>query len=63
MAPTTIKALLEAGYVVNVERSTERILGDEDFEAGGATIVPEGSWVNVPKDNTIIGLERTSLDR
>ncbi|KAI9771326.1 MAG: Saccharopine dehydrogenase [Geoglossum simile] len=30
---------------------------DEEFEAVGATLVPEGSWVDAPKDHIIIGLK------
>lgn len=57
MTPTTTKALIEAGYVINVERSPERIFDDEEFEAAGATLVPTHSWVKVPKDHIIVGLK------
>lgn len=57
MTPTTARALLDAGYVVNVERSPGRIFNDEEFKAVGVTLVPEGSWVKVPKDHIIIGLK------
>lgn len=57
MTPTTTKALIEAGYVVNIERSAERIFEDEEFEAVGATLVPEGSWTTAAKDNIIMGLK------
>lgn len=57
LTPSTTKALLEAGYTVNVERSSERIFDDEEFEGVGATLVPEGSWVNTPKDHIIVGLK------
>lgn len=62
MTPTTTKALLDAGYVVNVERSTGRIFDDEEFKAAGATLVPEGSWVHAPKDHIIIGLKELPED-
>lgn len=42
LTPTTAKALLEAGYKVNIERSPERISDGSGFEAVGATLVPEG---------------------
>ncbi len=32
VTPSTTKALVEAGYTVNVERSPERIFDDEEFE-------------------------------
>lgn len=57
LTPTTAKALIENGYVVNVERSPERIFDDTEFEAIGATLVPEGSWVDVPKEHIIVGLK------
>lgn len=57
VTPTTAKALLDAGYVVNVERSPVRIFQDEEFSAVGATLVPEGSWVDVSKDHLILGLK------
>ncbi|KAH0556809.1 hypothetical protein GP486_005400 [Trichoglossum hirsutum] len=57
LSPATTKALLDAGYIVNVERSTGRIFDDGEFEAVGATLVPEGSWVDAPKDHIIVGLK------
>ncbi|KAI9824989.1 MAG: mitochondrial Homoaconitase [Sarea resinae] len=57
LTPTTAKALIDAGYVVNVERSPERIFDDEEFEKVGATLVPEGSWPEAPADHIIIGLK------
>lgn len=57
VTPTTAKALLEAGYEVNVERSPGRIFDDEEFEAVGAALVPEGSWVDAHKDAIILGLK------
>lgn len=56
MTPSTAKALLEVGYKVSVERSPGRIFDDE-FEAVGATLVPEDSWVDAPKDAIILGLK------
>lgn len=57
LTPSTTKALLDAGYPINVERSTLRIFDDEDFEKVGATLVPEGSWPDAPADHIIIGLK------
>ncbi|KAK4195112.1 hypothetical protein QBC40DRAFT_289615 [Triangularia verruculosa] len=57
LTPTTTAALIKAGYVVNVERSPERIFDDSEFEAAGATLVPEGSWEEVPKEHIIVGLK------
>jgi saccharopine dehydrogenase (NAD+, L-lysine-forming) len=57
LTPTTAKALLDAGYTVNIERSPVRIFEDAEFEKIGATLVPEGSWPQAPKDHIIIGLK------
>lgn len=57
MTPASAKALLEAGYKINVEKSPGRIFDDEEFEAVGATLVPEGSWVDAPGDAIILGLK------
>ncbi len=62
VTPTTTKALLDAGYVVNVERSPERIFDDAEFEKVGATLVPEGSWMEAPHDHIIIGLKELPED-
>lgn len=48
---------------MNVERSHERIFDDEEFEAVGATLVSEGSWVNAPKEHIIVGLKELPADR
>ncbi|KAK2784663.1 Saccharopine dehydrogenase, partial [Onygenales sp. PD_10] len=62
LTPSTTRSLIEAGYIVNVERSPtsalrKRIFPDAEFEAAGATLVPEGSWVNAPLDHIILGLK------
>ena len=57
LTPTTVKTLQDAGYVVKVERSPERIFEDQEFEAVGARLVPEGSWPDAPKDHIIVGLK------
>jgi len=63
LTPTTTKALFDAGYKVNVERRPERIFDDSEFEAVGATLVPEGSWVDAPHDRIIIGLKDLPKDK
>ena len=57
LTPKTTKALVDAGYTVNVERSSERIFDDSEFEAAGATLVPEGSWTEVPAEHIVCGLK------
>lgn len=57
LTPTTAKALIDAGYTVNVERSPVRIFDDAEFEQVGCKLVPEGSWPEAPKEHIIIGLK------
>jgi len=62
VTPGTTKKLIDAGYTVNVERSALRIFDDEEYESIGASLVEEGSWVNVPKDHIIIGLKELQVE-
>lgn len=63
LTPATTKALIAAGYEVRVEKGcghksgTTRIFNDAEFEAAGATIVDEESWVDAPQDHIIVGLK------
>ena len=63
MTPNTTKALIDAGFQVNVEKSPERIFEDSEFEAVGATLVAEGSWVDAPHDHIIVGLKELPEDK
>ena len=66
LSPNIAKALIEAGYPLNVEHSStnpdySRIFRDDEYSAVGAKLVPEGSWVDAPTDKTIIiGLKELS---
>jgi len=62
LTPTTTKALIDAGYKVNVERSPQRIFDDEEYEKVGATLVPENTWRDAPEDNIIIGLKELPVE-
>ncbi len=57
MSPESAKSLREAGFVVHVERSSDRIYQDGEFEAVGAKLVPAGSWVDAPRQDIILGLK------
>lgn len=57
VTPTTVRKLLEKGFVVNVERSPIRIFEDKEFEDVGASLMPTGSWRDAPRDHIIIGLK------
>lgn len=62
LTPATTKALVNAGYKINVERSPGRIFKDEEFVEAGATLVAEGSWSTTPKEHLIIGLKELPED-
>jgi alanine dehydrogenase len=62
LTPTTTKALIDAGYKVNVERSPQRIFDDEEYENVGATLVEENTWHDAPEDNIIIGLKELPVE-
>ncbi|KAL4866156.1 hypothetical protein BDV12DRAFT_187664 [Aspergillus spectabilis] len=63
LTPTTCKALIDAGYEVTVERSSQSTFADEEFAKIGAPLVEEGSWVkDAPKDAYILGLKELPED-
>ncbi|BAE57874.1 hypothetical protein F9C07_2057665 [Aspergillus flavus] len=68
LTPTTAKALMDAGYEVTVERSTQRIFdGRLSIRAPlsriGAPLVEEGSWAkDAPKDAYVLGLKELPED-
>ncbi|KAJ3541847.1 hypothetical protein NM208_g4406 [Fusarium decemcellulare] len=62
VSPETAKALIDAGYVVRVEESPDRIYGIDEFKAVGAEIVPSGSWVKASTDDIILGLKEIEAD-
>ena len=57
LTPTTTKQLIDAGFKVYVEKSSQSIFDIKEYEQAGAEIVPEGSWKQAPKDRLIIGLK------
>lgn len=62
MSPGSAKALIDAGYIVHVEQSPDRIYKIDEYEAVGAKIVPSGSWVDAPEDAIILGLKELDSD-
>lgn len=55
--PEGVKALIEAGHSVTVERSADRCVPDDEFVKAGATLAEGGSWINAPLDALICGLK------
>ncbi|KAM0252852.1 hypothetical protein ACHAQJ_007538 [Trichoderma viride] len=62
LSPETAKALIQAGYLVRVEKSSDRIYGDDEFRGIGAELVPAGSWRNAPRQDIILGLKELPED-
>lgn len=61
-SPAVIKALVDGGYSVSVERSPSdpdfvRIFQDSEYEAVGATMVPTGVWPKAEPNTLIVGLK------
>ncbi|CAD6591016.1 MAG: Saccharopine dehydrogenase [Tremellales sp. Tagirdzhanova-0007] len=57
LTPTTAKQLIDNNFDVLVERDTQRIFKDAEFEAVGCTLVPHNEWPSAPLDVPIIGLK------
>ena len=57
ITPTTAKKLVDAGYIVNVERSPLSIFDDAEYEGTGANLVPTGSWTEAPSEHIVVGLK------
>jgi saccharopine dehydrogenase (NAD+, L-lysine-forming) len=57
VAPTDVPVLLDAGFEVTVEDSPARIFATEEYDAAGASVAGEGTWVDAPHDAYILGIK------
>lgn len=57
ITPTIAKKLVDAGYTVNVEKSPLSIFEDSEYGGTGASLVPSGSWTDVPSEHIVVGLK------
>ena len=67
-SPAVIKSLVDAGYAVSVEKSSQdpariRIFKDEEYSAAGAQLVPEQSWETAAPGTIILGLKELPEDQ
>lgn len=62
ISPQGVTALLDAGFIVTVEESTQRAIPIADYAATGCQIAPEGSWISAPRDAVIFGLKELPND-
>jgi len=58
--PSHVNKLVEHGYQVTVEESSQRCVPIKDYR--NCAIAPEGSWVNAPKDAIITGLKELPVE-
>lgn len=55
--PGHAKKLVEAGFEVFIERSSQRALADDAFQQAGCRMVAAGSWTQAPDDAYILGVK------
>ncbi|TPH17285.1 saccharopine dehydrogenase [Litorilituus lipolyticus] len=57
LTPENTKQLLDAGFKVTIESSSQSIFSINEYQNVGAEIAPEGSWVDAPEDAIILALK------
>lgn len=62
LTPEGAKALLDRGYRLTVEESTQRALPISGYQEAGAEIAVENSWPDAPRDAIIFGLKELPED-
>ncbi|PKI16585.1 saccharopine dehydrogenase [Colwellia sp. 12G3] len=62
LTPKGAKKLIEAGFKVTVECSSQNIFNQELYRQVDVDLVPQGSWVEAPKEAIILGLKELPED-
>jgi saccharopine dehydrogenase (NAD+, L-lysine-forming) len=57
VVPADAARLVDRGVGVTVEESPQRAFPIEDYAAAGCTVVPQGSWVDAPRETFVVGLK------
>jgi saccharopine dehydrogenase (NAD+, L-lysine forming) len=57
IVPADAARLVEHGITVTVERSARRVFPISDYAEAGCVIADEGSWVDAPGDEYVVGLK------
>lgn len=57
LTPEICTELLKAGFKLTIEKCSQRIFKDDEFEKVGCTLVPTGTWKSAPSDAYIVGLK------
>jgi len=55
--PEHARELLNEGYKITVEKSTQRCFKDEEYAAVGCNIAEHGTWRQAPRDTIILGVK------
>ncbi len=62
ISPKGAKTLIDAGFKITVESSSQNIFNDNSYRKVNVELVPQGSWVNAPKEAIILGLKELPED-
>ena len=64
ITPTTAKRLIDAGFLLTVEKSVTRCFPDSEYISAGARVAPSGAWQTnaAPKNAIIVGLKELPAD-
>lgn len=62
LSPSGAKALIDAGFKVTVECSSQNIFHQDLYQQVNAELVAQGSWVDAPSDAIILGLKELPED-
>jgi saccharopine dehydrogenase (NAD+, L-lysine-forming) len=57
LVPKDILTLMDAGFTVTVEKSSQRAIPIAEFEATGCAIAEEFSWPSAPTDAFVLGVK------
>ncbi len=57
LTPEDASRVVAAGHRVTVERSPQRVFGDDAYAAAGCALAATGSWVEAPDDAVVLGLK------
>ncbi|MDA9981327.1 saccharopine dehydrogenase [Gammaproteobacteria bacterium] len=62
IAPAHAKTMIEGGFKVTVEKSSQRAITDKAYLEAGCEMVEPGSWVHAPEDAFILGVKDLPTD-
>ena len=62
LSPSGAKKLVDAGFKVTIECSSQNIFHQDLYQVVNAELVAQGSWINAPQDAIILGLKELPED-